>query len=344
MSESQVTFAVIGLGRAGWDIHVKQLLEEPRAKIVAVVDPQPQRRDEAAAKLNCETFATYDEALEQTSAEVIVLATPSAGHEAETLQAIASGRHVVVEKPMALNSIGARRMVETAAKSGKHLFPFQNYRFRQDFVAVQRAVATGRLGTITHIRRYPFTNFNRRNDWQTLARNGGGLLNVHGSHHVDLLLQILPGRVTDVWGDLRRLVSAGDVEDHVKIVLRTDTGATADVELSMAQNVAMPLPHWIIAGTNGTLTSDDKTVTTRWFDPAAAPALAINEVLHERRYGNPETLPWQEEKINVPDVKLDQTFYSNVVDVLRHDAQPAVTPQSVLELIETLERVRAAAR
>jgi predicted dehydrogenase len=64
------------------------------------------------------------------------------------------------------------------------------------------------------------STFTRRNDWQTLAKNGGGLLNNHVIHFLDQILQLLPGNVTQVMGDLQQIASAGDVEDHTKTLSR----------------------------------------------------------------------------------------------------------------------------
>jgi hypothetical protein len=75
------------------------------------------------------------------------------------------------------------------------------------------------------------------------------------------------------------------VEDHVKAFLKTDTGATADMEITTAQNVAMPLPKWIICGTHGTLSNDGTKSIVRWFDPLQAPPLVSVLLLGRRFFG-----------------------------------------------------------
>src|SRR5205085_4455303 len=125
--------------------------------------------------------------------------------------------------------------------AGKKLFVHQNYRFNKEFLMMKEVVASGKIGRVFHIRNY-ISHFARRNDWQTLARNGGGVLNNTCVHFLDQILQLLPGTVTQVMGDLQQIASSGDVEDHVKAFLRTDAGATADMEISSAENIATPLP------------------------------------------------------------------------------------------------------
>jgi scyllo-inositol 2-dehydrogenase (NADP+) len=184
-------------------------------------------------------------------------------------------------------------------------------------------------------------HFARRNDWQTLARNGGGVLNNTCVHFLDQILQLLPGKVNDVMGDLKQIASAGDVEDHVKALIRTDAGATADIEVSSAENLAVTLPKWIICGTCGTFTGDGKNYTVRWFDPAQVQPLEVIEgPAAERRYGNDDKLPWQAKSGSVEEAASIGEFYDNVFAVLRGGGEMVITPQSVRETMRVISLIR----
>jgi predicted dehydrogenase len=338
-SADPVRYAVVGLGRAGWGIHVHQLRGRPDAKIVAVADPSQERCDEAAAEFGCKTYPNLRKLLKQADVEVVVVATPSVTHGPDSIAAMKAGKHVVVEKPMAMSVAEADRMIRTAEQTGQKLFVHQNYRFFPEFLHLRETIDSGILGRVFHIRNY-LSNFARRNDWQTLARNGGGVLNNTCPHFIDQLLQLLPGEVVDAWGDLQQIASAGDVEDHVKAVFRTDTGATADMEVTTAENVAMPLPKWVICGSTGTLTFDGKKSVIRWFDPAAVPPLeVVDGPAAGRKYGNAEKLPWQEKTVEITD-RAPGAFYDNVCGVLRRGEAMFVTPESVREVIRTIARIR----
>src|SRR5205085_3223620 len=119
-----------------------------------------------------------------------------------TIRAVRAGKHVIVEKPMALNIGQADRMIRAAEAAQKKLFVHQNYRFFPEFLHMREVIESGVLGKLFHIRAY-VSSFSRRNDWQTLAKNGGGLLNNHGAHTIDQLLNLVPARVVDARGDLR---------------------------------------------------------------------------------------------------------------------------------------------
>src|SRR3954464_5610354 len=101
VGEQPTRYAVVGLGRAGWGIHVDQLRGRDDAKIVAVVDPVEARRNEAASEFGCRTYTSLAEMLKQDDVEVVVIATPSVAHALDAIASLRAGKNVVVEKPMA---------------------------------------------------------------------------------------------------------------------------------------------------------------------------------------------------------------------------------------------------
>lgn len=342
MSTEPIRYGILALGRSGWDIHVAALRNRPDAKIVACADPIPERRKQAEDELGCKTYPSLAKMLKDENVEVIVIATPSMQHAKETKQALKAGKHVVCEKPMALSLSETDSVIKLAESSGKQLFIHQNYRFWPEFNHFEDVVKSGILGKLYHLRHYQ-TNFARRNDWQTLAKNGGGVLNNTCPHFIDVLLMLMGGQVVDIIGDLQQIASAGDVEDHVKIFMRSSTGVTADLEVSQAQALPAPLPKWILCGTNGTLVCDGKESTIRYFNPAEIsplPIPAIDGAVPNRKYGNDEKLPWQEKKMNVEDRSDKRNFYDNVWEVLREGKPMRVTHAQVREIMRVISLAR----
>lgn len=339
MSSKPIGYGIVGLGRAGWDIHIKALRDRKDAKIAAVVDPLPERRQQAIDEFGCQAYEKLSDMLKQKDVEVAVIATPSVMHGPDTIQCLKAGKHVVVEKPMAMSVAEADRMIRTARQARRRLFVHQNYRFFPEFIHLQEVVSSGKIGKLYHVRNY-LSHFSRRNDWQTLARNGGGVLNNTCPHFLDMLLQLLGAPVVQVMGDLQRIASSGDVEDHVKAFIRAANGVTADIEVSSAQNLPAPLPKWILCGSCGTLVSDGKTSTIRYYDPRKVkPLPVIDGPAWNRRYGNDDKLPWKEEV--VPAVGTDKTgYYDNVFSVIRQGGKMRVTPESVREVIRTIALIR----
>jgi len=339
MSADPIRYGIVGLGRAGWSIHVEGLRNREDAKIVAVADPMPERRDESKEAFGCETYESIDELLKDDNVEVVVIATPSFLHGPDTLKAFAAGKHVVVEKPMSMTLAEADSMIAASKKAGKKLLVHQNYRFNREFTHLYDVANSGKIGKLFHVRNY-ISGFSRRNDWQCLQKNGGGVLNNTCPHFVDQILQLVGAPAKQVMGDLQHVVDAGDVEDHVKMFLRAENGVTADMEISTSENVAVPLPKWVLCGTAGTLTCTGAQSTIRFYDAEVAGPIEIREgAAPGRAYGNDDKLPWQEEVVDAvgPDWG---NFYDNVYAVLRDGKDMIVTPESVREVMRVIGLIR----
>lgn len=339
MVNSVLRYGVVGLGRAGWNIHIAALRTRADSRVVAALDTDPARCQQAVSELGCRVYHTVEELVHDPDVDVVIIANPSHRHAHDTCVALRAGKHVVLEKPMATSLAEADEILQTARRMNRQVLVHLQHRFSQEFYHLKTLVNSGRLGRIFHIRFY-MNSFWRRNDWQTLIRYGGGMLNNSGSHYLDMVLQLLGSPARDVMGDLQHIVSAGDAEDHMKAFLRASNGCTADMEISTAENPAIPLPRWIICGTCGTLVNDGKVSTLRWFDPdQVSPIEVVTPSPTERRYGNDDKLPWQEETVPVagPDYGL---FYDNVTAVLQRGATPHVTAESVREVLRVMMEIR----
>jgi scyllo-inositol 2-dehydrogenase (NADP+) len=336
--KSPIPVAVVGLGRAGWDIHIKQMTPRSEFKVVDVVDPELSRRQEAAEKLGCGTHATLADMLRKSKAELVVIATPSFMHEKDAIQALKSGRHCILEKPMAMSHAGAKRILAAAKKAKKKLFVHQNYRFNDDFTHLREVIDSGILGRIILIQ-HNVTHYARRIDWQTLRKKGGGILNNTGPHCVDSMLNLLDSPVVDVMSDLKHVKDAGDAEDHCLIMMKTKAGQVGQITLSTC--CAQPLPRWMIWGSHGTLSTDGKQSVLKYYDPRKAPKLkVIDGAVEGRKYGTGEKLPWQEETRETKPARPFMKFYDNVADVLLNKGKMYISPDSAAEVMKVIEWAR----
>lgn len=331
-----IPIAVVALGRAGWSIHVHQLKERDDFTIVDVADPDSARREEAAAALGCGTHPDIDTLLKSTAAEVVVVATPNVLHEADATKVMESGRHCVLEKPMADSHAATLRLIEVSKKTGQKLFVHHQRRFLDEFRFLREVIDSGVLGRIFQIRLF-WGGFARRNDWQTLRKNNGGLLNNHGPHALDLILNLADSPVESLVADLQHIKDAGDCEDHFSLFMKTKKGQS--IELTCTTACALPVPRTMLLGSNGTLSADnDKTAKLRYYDPAAVPPLEVIEgPAPERKYGTGENLPWQEEEREIKPSNPGGNFYDNVAAVLTEGAEIGVTPESAAEVIRVIE-------
>lgn len=336
-----ITVGIVGLGRAGWNLHLQPILQFPEFKIVAVADPLPERRTEASALTGCAEFATIDELLAGSDAQLVAIATPSATHREDTQKVLASGRHCLTEKPVAFSLREAQELFATAAANGLGLFVNHTHLHCPEFYALRQAIASGDLGELFSLRAF-WGSYARRWDWQTLKKNHGGALNNTCPHMLSIVLPLLGSPVKEVFSDLRNIKDAGDAEDHVHAVLRTESGVTADIVVSSA--IAQSAPRWLVCGTRGTLSADAKVGKLRFYDGKAVEPLDVLDAAAPGRQYLSETLPWQEREITLGGDAPVPSLHRNVLDVLTGRAEPIVTPESVLEVVRVSEMLHAAAR
>lgn len=334
--------AVLGLGRSGWNIHVNQIKKDPRYKVVAVMDPSAERREEARAELGCDGYEDLPSLLAGSDAELVIVATPSIVHGAQTIAALGAGRHVLVEKPMSSSVAEADAMIAAAQSAGRQLMIHQNYRFMRSYTFMLDVVASGKLGPLTHLG-YCSHGYGRRNDWQTLRKYGGGLVNNKITHPLDQLLTLVGSPIRQVLADLKHISDAGDVEDHVKILMRAENGVTIDIEDSSSAATTDRAPDWTILGRYGACTIRKGRAHLRYYDPQLAPPLQVvdHTAVVGRKYGNDDVLPWQEEADVEAIGHNPGSFYDAVYRTLRQGEPFAITPESVRAMMALIDQFRA---
>jgi predicted dehydrogenase len=332
-----VKMAVVGLGRAGWDIHVRAIRGRKDFQLVEVVDLEKSRLEEARAEFGCRTFLDFKRFLRESQAELVVIATQSKDHAPMSIAALATGKHVLSEKPMAVSLQETDRAL-AAAKRAKGLFTIhQNARLGADFLHIKEVMKSGVLGDIFMIKRGQYS-YGRRNDWQVLRKYGGGNLNNNGVHAVDQVLQLLDSPVKDVFGDLQRVLIPGDAEDHVKVVIRAESGMVADVEVTTA--VAASPYAWVLMGSKGTLVSDGRTSRLRYHTQKLSRLRPIDKhLVPTRTYGVGERIEFKQEEMP-SSAPSQRNFYDYLYDSIRKGKPLFVTPESVRPTMYVLQHAR----
>ncbi len=332
--------AVIGLGRAGWNIHIKQIRNDKRYNIVAAAEPSKERRDQAADELGIAVFSDYRKMLKTIQAELVIIASPSSMHADQAVAAFTAGAHVAVDKPLAISVREVDRIMAAAAATKKKLLVHQHQRFTRMYTFCEEVIASGKLGKIFQIS-VCRQDYLRRRDWQCLSRFGGGMLNNSGSHAIDMMLGLARSAVTDVFCDMRHISDAGDVEDHVKLIARTKKGITLDLELSSSSAVTEKKPSWTILGTCGAMTINDGVATLKYFDPKKVKPLKVDTVpaAANRKYIRVDDLPFKTVTKKAEGKNIGG-FYDWVPDTIRKGKAFRVKPAEVREVVRLQEMAR----
>ena len=218
--------ALLGYGLAGRVIHRPLLDASDDLELTHVVTADPGRRAAVQVDLPRARVVGSAAALWECSAEfdVVVVATDNAVHVPLAVAALDRGKPVVVDKPLALSSDDAARLVEHARSRDLPLGVFHNRRWDSDTLTAADLLASGVLGTV-HRLESRFTRFRPQvvDRWRERPGGGGVLLDL-GTHLVDQAVHLL-GPVTEVWAQVRALRTGAEVDDDCVLALTHESGA-----------------------------------------------------------------------------------------------------------------------
>src|SRR6185436_1276836 len=180
--------AVIGAGGIGLD-YLQSLLTCHRAAVVAIAETNSLRAREACARHNIpRSYADYHELLEQPDIDAVIVALPTHLHAVVSIEALKSRKHVLLEKPMAMNAKEAAKIIDVARSMKRTLMVAQNLRLNKYTQAGKAIVDRGDLGELYHARCFWLrrSGIPRIGSWFTQKKlSGGGCIADVGCHLLD---------------------------------------------------------------------------------------------------------------------------------------------------------------
>jgi predicted dehydrogenase len=189
----RIRTAVIGSSWWADGAHLPGLTSRADVELVGLCARAPERLAALAKKFQIpRTFVDYAQMFTELRPEVVVISTPNHVHAQMTLAALDAGAHVICEKPLALTSADARRMLETAERRGRRHMTFLTYRGMAAPRHVKHLLDSGYLGRLHHAQvaylHGSWLDARRPASWKTtLAEGGSGVLGDLGSHVIDML-------------------------------------------------------------------------------------------------------------------------------------------------------------
>ncbi len=293
MAKDTIGVGVIGTG-FGVRVQIPVWMKTPGAKVVAV-----QSHDAARAKTVAERFriphavTDYGALAALPEVDLVSVAPPPHQHYPATMAALEAGKHVLCEKPFALNEREGLEMLEKArAKGVIHLV---NYEFRTvpARAEMRRRVQDGFLGKVLHVHVTAFGNFVRATDgrmhpWWYQERAGGGWLGASGSHTIDTLRFVF-GEITGVGAQIETYFkeprvlggerARSEVDDTFFLLLRFAGGAMGAYLAGAAIATQGPPMRIEAYGSEGTLVLEgDRLLAAKTGQPLAEAPLAPPDV------------------------------------------------------------------
>ena len=196
MAERITRVGIIGCGGIANNKHMPSLSKVPNCEMVAFCDIVVERAELAAKKFGTEdakVYEDYKELLKDESIDVVHVCTPNRSHSFITVDALEAGKHVMCEKPMAINSVEAKKMLDASVRTGKLLSIGYQNRFRGDSLYMKSESEAGTFGDIYFAK----ANAIRRRAVPTWGvflneyEQGGGPLIDIGTHALDLTLWVM---------------------------------------------------------------------------------------------------------------------------------------------------------
>ena len=179
---------LLGCGHIGRLVHLETLCRLPDAEVAALAEPDTQCREAARQKVpRAAISADYHEVLERSDIDAVVVCLPNALHAEAGIAALQGGKHLYLEKPLALNLEDGRKLVDAWRRSGRVAMIGFNYRFNPLHRVVRRYLQSGKLGELVGVRSVFTSALHRTPEWKQRRETGGGVLLNLGSHHVDLV-------------------------------------------------------------------------------------------------------------------------------------------------------------
>ena len=240
--------AVVGFGGMGRH-HAHAVAERvPGMKLAGIRDLNPER--EAIARgLGWKVYTSFEEVLEDESVDAIVVATPNDLHREMTIRALEAGKHVICEKPAAMNSEELQEMIDTAEACGRVFMVHQNRRWDKDFLTIKRILEENLLSDVYHIESRILGSRGIPGDWRGQKAFGGGMMLDWGVHIIDQMLLLVDEPVRSVYCQLSHLTN-DEVDDGFVLRLTFASGRTAHLEVGTHHFVN--LPRWYVVGRDGT--------------------------------------------------------------------------------------------
>jgi UDP-N-acetyl-2-amino-2-deoxyglucuronate dehydrogenase len=304
--------ALVGCGRISTN-HFEAIDKIDGLELVAVCDADPERAKRAGLEWKVPYFTSYQKMLAESNADVVTIATPSGLHPEQGIAAAQAGKHVVMEKPMAISLTGADALVHACDKAGVQLFVVKQNRLNPPVQLLKRAVDRNRFGRIymascaVHWAR-PQEYYDQAPWRGTWEFDGGAFMN-QASHYVDLIQWVM-GPVESVMAKTATLARRIETEDSGIAILKFRSGALGAIEVTMLAYPRNLEGSLTILGEKGS---------------AKIGGTAVNKIEHWE-FAEPDEDDKLIDAANTSPPNVyglgHQGYYRNVLSVLRGEAKP----------------------
>jgi len=231
--QQQLRIGVIGLGRA-FTLMLPTFRQDSRIKLVAATDPIEVARAQFEKDFNAPTYSSAQALCTDPKVQAIYVASPHQFHADHVCLAAAHGKHVLVEKPMALSLDECTRMIDACRSAAVHLIVGHSHSFNAPIKRARELIASGAYGAVKMITALNFTDFlyrpRRPEELETSA--GGGVIHSQATHQIDIIRLLGGGLVKSVQAHTGNWDNVRPTEGAYSALLAFEGGAFASATYS----------------------------------------------------------------------------------------------------------------
>jgi UDP-N-acetyl-2-amino-2-deoxyglucuronate dehydrogenase len=302
-------FALVGCGRIA-KRHSELLgFDQIRgAKLVAVCDNVVDKAIKIAGQFGISSYEDMDKMMISESIDVVVVLTPSGLHAEHVVNLSKYGKHIMVEKPMALSIEDTENMIYACDVNHIKLFVIKQNRFNVPVIKLKETLDSGRFGKLTlgtvRVRWARHQAYYDQDSWRGTWSMDGGVLTNQASHHVDML-EWMMGDVESVFAKISTALADVETEDTAIVTLKFKSGALGIIEATTAARPTNLEGSISILGENGTV---------------VVGGVAVNEMqtwtFEDKQDGDSDVL--EKFSVNPPNVYGfgHQAYYEHVIDCI----------------------------
>lgn len=335
-NKKKIRFAVVGCGHIG-KRHAEMVVRDPGVELVALCDIRP--KEELGIEAYPVAFFSDMTSLLQSGLDidVINICVPNGLHAEMAIQAIESGHHVVIEKPMALQVQDAERVLQTSLKYQKEVFCVMQNRYSPPSVWIKQMIDSGRLGKIYLVQLNCFWNRDERyykpGGWHGDACLDGGTLFTQFSHFIDIMYWL--------FGDIQHIQARFADFNHQQLTDFEDSGLVTFEFV----NGGMGCLNYSTAVWNKNMESSMLIVAENGSVKIGGQYMNEVEYCHIKDYEMPELAPTNPGNDYGPykgSAQNHNFVIRNVVEVLQHTgAQNTTTALEGLKIVDIIRRIYA---
>ena len=257
-----LNFAIYGCGVIS-KTHALALNDIAGAQLVACADFNPAAAEAFAAAQGIRMLPDWNALLQSKDVDAICICTPSGTHAPLAIEALNAGKHVVLEKPMALNTAECNEIIAAAERNQKHITIIAQMRTAPDIIRAKELLQSGALGQVImaqlHMCYYRPGSYYAGSWRGTKKMDGGGALMNQGIHGVDILRDMM-GPVKQLSSVVRTLLHDIEVEDAAAVALEFESGAIGVITASTATHPGYDREIRIYGTRGGMEFKEDKMV------------------------------------------------------------------------------------